>query len=236
MNKLLISVSISAVVCVTLTACALSPRVRSNGVDTSLPKKSSAALYRDIGQIFQSLSPMFALCRGDGCPTPTPKTLAVDNGVAAAPLPSPSLPIASADTSVSAHVSSLVPVSLAAPVPSVAPTETIVARVVLSFPTSSSYLTPSMQKRLDDSLPAAGSATKVVIRGRTDDVGPAQLNDRLAYLRALAVRNHLVSRKAATDDKLEIDSKGNCCYLIANTDDKCRAQNRRVEVEFVAQS
>jgi outer membrane protein OmpA-like peptidoglycan-associated protein len=223
MNKLLISVSISAVVCVTLTACALSPRVRSNGVDTSLPKKSSAALYRDIGQIFQSLSPMFALCRGDGCPTPTPKTLAVDNGVAAAPLPSPSLPIASADTSVSAHVSSLVPVS-------------IVARVVLSFPTSSSYLTPSMQKRLDDSLPAAGSATKVVIRGRTDDVGPAQLNDRLAYLRALAVRNHLVSRKAATDDKLEIDSKGNCCYLIANTDDKCRAQNRRVEVEFVAQS
>jgi outer membrane protein OmpA-like peptidoglycan-associated protein len=236
MNKLLISVSISAVVCGTVTACALSPRAHTTGVDASLPRKGAGVLYRDIGQLFQSLSPMFALCRGDGCPTPTPKTLAADNGVAAAPLPSPSLPVASADTPVSAPLSSLVPVSRSAAAPSVGPTETIVARIVLSFPTSSSYLTPSMQKRLDDSLPAAGSATKVVIRGRTDDVGPAQLNDKLAYLRALAVRNHLVSRKAATDDKLEIDSKGTCCYLIANADDKCRAQNRRVEVEFVAQS
>jgi peptidoglycan-binding protein ArfA len=72
-----------------------------------------------------------------------------------------------------------------------------------------------------------------VIRGRTDDQGPLAVNERLAFLRAVAVKNHLLARKALHHDNIVIDAKGTCCYAVDNRSEKERALNRRVEVEFI---
>lgn len=227
------AISISLAVCASVTACALVPRERTSLTDPTLPRKSTTPLYRDIAQLFTSVSSRFGICQGASCPSPTPKTLAYADPP---PIASSNTPAASsADPLTPLPQPSLRPVVFESAPAQKPPAPIVLSRVVLSFPTASSYLTPAMQKRLDDSLPSSRGAIKVVIRGRTDDIGPPQLNDKLAYLRAIAVRNHLVSRKAATDEQLEIDSKGSCCYVIANTDEKCRSMNRRVEVEFVSQ-
>ena len=62
---------------------------------------------------------------------------------------------------------------------------------MITFASGAAVLTPAARKTLDAAAPDARAAEMIEIRGRTDELGDAQLNDVLAGNRALAVRDYL---------------------------------------------
>lgn len=104
--------------------------------------------------------------------------------------------------------------------------------VMISFASGSAMLTPAARKTLDAVAPEAKSAETIEIRGRTDELGGAQLNEVLARNRALAVRDYLHQKKLPEHTLIRVSFKGACCYLAGNDTAEGRAANRRVEIEF----
>jgi outer membrane protein OmpA-like peptidoglycan-associated protein len=105
--------------------------------------------------------------------------------------------------------------------------------IVIGFAFGEFSLTPEARKALRAKLPIARTATQIVIRGRTDSVGPAIGNEQLALLRAVAVREFMVKNEVQARHTVKLDVKGACCYVAENETAQGRARNRRVEVEFV---
>ncbi len=104
--------------------------------------------------------------------------------------------------------------------------------VMISFASGAAMLTPAARKTLDAVAPEARSAETIEIRGRTDELGGAQLNEVLARNRALAVRDYLHQKKLPEQTLIRVSFKGACCYLAGNDTAEGRAANRRVEIEF----
>lgn len=81
-------------------------------------------------------------------------------------------------------------------------------------------------------MPEVQRSTAIEIRGRTDELGSAALNDVLARNRALAVRDYLRAQRLPEATTIRLSAKGACCYVAGNDTAEGRAANRRVEIEY----
>ena len=81
-------------------------------------------------------------------------------------------------------------------------------------------------------MPEAQRSRTIEIRGRTDELGSASLNDVLARNRALAVRDYLRALHLSEQTTIRMSAKGACCYVADNETREGRAANRRVEIEY----
>lgn len=173
----------------------------------------------------------FAACAEPACPALTPKTL-----------PGPAaLPVAATATDLSSHgvaVGAAVEPSPLAP-PRAAPASASRAdpadtHILLTFPFGSAALTAESRQTLRRSLRLARESDRIVISGRTDSVGPDEVNQQLALARALAVRNFIRDAVPDLPNVIAIDAKGRCCFVASNDDESGRSRNRRVEVVFTS--
>ncbi len=75
---------------------------------------------------------------------------------------------------------------------------------------------------------------KVKIIGYTDDIGSKRYNDKLAYKRALAIKNYLVNH-GINPSRIYIEGRGKTDYLVDNKTSIDRFTNRRAEF-FIMQA
>lgn len=194
-----------------LSSCGLLEGAKNNAnASRSLPAKTPALR---LAQLDHGRDAHFAQCAEPLCPAPTPKTLAVAFAVenTAAPVSSARLQEArnaGALTARKAHV------------------------LVLLFATDSAKLTPAHKAQLSNAAATLSHAERILILGRTDNVGPAGPNEAIALTRAFAVREHLKRLLTHLPDDVRIDARGLCCYAGTNDSAEGRARNRRVELVF----
>lgn len=178
-----------------------------------------------IGQVSFGAEAQFVLCPGGACSRPTPKTPAAVPS-ATAPATTPLANVGSARA---------LPASSAIASPSGTSTDGdngVSAPLTLTFAPGASVLTPEMLQRLEQALPTARAAQRIVIRGRTDSTGAAPVNQRVALSRATSVREYFVANNVSAPHLVKLDARGRCCYVSDNATEAGRAQNRRVEIEF----
>ena len=73
---------------------------------------------------------------------------------------------------------------------------------------------------------------RIEISGHTDNVGSASINKRISKMRALAVRNYIISRGVEAD-RIEYQGYGFDQPIAPNNTKEGRAANRRVEVKIL---
>ena len=183
----------------------------------------SATPGRRITQLDFGGNARYAGCTEPACPSTTPKTLAVASGPAA-PVVVSTQALAPVMTSVAERPHATVNVGSVRK-------STVLA---LNFASDSAALTPSHKTQLASLLPTINQAERVLILGRTDDVGTGGANEAIALARAKAVRDHLCRVARTLPKDVRIDARGLCCYAATNDTPEGRAQNRRVEVVFTA--
>lgn len=208
-------------VAATLAACALTSG--NDDTPTPAPATETASVVRRIAQIGFGRLAHFGECVEPACPTQTRKSLPTSREPLLAQRAMPTPPI------VSAIAPEPPPRPIPAPTPTPAPDD---CRLILHFALNSASLTATHKALLRDALPGLQRAERVVIAGRTDDLGSAPLNQSLALARGLAVRDHLLSLDPALPARISIDARGRCCYAVPNEDAQARAQNRRVEITY----
>lgn len=219
-----------AVVLVAATAsCAVVPRAPEAQAQTTSVRPAPLRIVQlNFGQ-----NAYFAACAEPACPSLTPKTL-----------PGPAaLPVAATGTELSTQglaASMAVQPSPSAPpraaaVPASAPrADSADTHILLTFPFGSASLTAESRQTLRRSLHLARQSDRIVISGRTDSVGTAEVNQHLALARALAVRNFIRDAVPDLPNVIAIDAKGRCCFIAPNDDESGRSRNRRVEVVFTS--
>jgi outer membrane protein OmpA-like peptidoglycan-associated protein len=219
-----------AVALVAATAsCTFAPRAHEAQAATAPARPAPLRIVQlSFGQ-----NAYFAACAEPACPTLTPKTL-----------PGPAaLPVAATATDPSSHgvaaAAAAEPSPLAPPRAAAAPASAPRAdpsdtHILLTFPFGSAALTAESRQTLRRSLRLARESDRIVISGRTDSVGPDEVNQQLALARALAVRNFIRDAVPDLPNVIAIDAKGRCCFVASNDDESGRARNRRVEVVFTS--
>lgn len=210
-----------------LAGCAALSIDRSKEASAPLPSRPRL-ISGSIAQLQYGHSAPFQICIGNTCPKPTRKSLASATpradtdtvGITAFPptiVATPSLELAA--TSIRAEGDQ-------------APVEPAPKTVMITFASGAAVLTLAARKVLDAAAPDARAAEMIEIRGRTDELGAAQLNDVLARNRALAVRDYLHQKQLPEQTLIRVSFKGACCYVAGNDTAEGRAANRRVEIEF----
>jgi len=176
----------------------------------------------------------FATCLSPACPAVTPKTLPGEQPPTA---PVPRVVELAASLG---HGETVLPAEPRPDVPSV-PTTRVTPRpdnasasrqVVVHFAFGNATLSPTARALIDEAAETSPWARRVAISGRTDSVGPPQVNQALALARAQAVHEHLRDRHPRLAPASTVQSEGTCCYAASNDTPKGRAMNRRVEVAF----
>ncbi|TXH71153.1 MAG: hypothetical protein E6Q83_02810 [Thiothrix sp.] len=106
------------------------------------------------------------------------------------------------------------------------------ARLYFPFRSSKPELADSTKEYFDDliSFLKANPQAKVKIIGHTDNVGDADINEKLGLQRAERIRTLLV-RRGAPADRVEASSKGETAPWVTNKTEEGRNKNRRVEVK-----
>ncbi|MBY0241990.1 MAG: OmpA family protein [Burkholderiaceae bacterium] len=184
-----------------LAACAsLDP----HPVATAARAPSPAASYR-IAQLGYGDARYYGFCLAPVCPDVTPKTPATPGNPVARPGPGD---------------------NPTAPMPPVATRPPL----VLQFRTGSAVLDAHAGQQLAQWTARAGRAGRIMIAGRTDDVGAEALNHRLASARARVVADHLRDRLGVAPARLSWQGRGVCCYVGDNATVAGRQANRRAEV------
>lgn len=206
-----------------LTACSLIGTSKPPAQVTSTPAAPGA---HRIAQLGFDRSARYASCLEPACPKATPKTLAPQHTAVARTAPT--------GTEASMHAASVatapaIPVSVTPTPPSPAPAA---RTLILHFASQSAVLTQAHKALLHESLADLQHTDRIVIAGRTDDLGSESLNQSLAFARALAIRDHLLDLAPELPARIVIDAKGRCCYAAGNDTASGRAQNRRVELSF----
>lgn len=201
-----------------LTACGVfgSPRPAPQAAD-----RNSAPTIHRLAQLDFGRDARYAACLEPACPKATAKTLAAPR----APVPEAPLRTSEPPMNAASPAAALPPASVAQP-PSAPHT------LILHFATQSAVLTQAHKALLRDSLDGLWRTDRILIAGRTDDLGSESLNESLAFARALAIRNHLLDLAPDLPARIAIDAKGRCCYAASNQTAVGRAQNRRVEISF----
>lgn len=90
-------------------------------------------------------------------------------------------------------------------------------------------LTPEVGETL---VGAGRRATRIVVRGYTDNSGTSRANRAMAFARAQAVKKYLVDRDV-TKHKITVISRGSTDPVGDNGTEEGRSQNRRVSIEFI---
>jgi outer membrane protein OmpA-like peptidoglycan-associated protein len=108
--------------------------------------------------------------------------------------------------------------------------ETPRSALTLHFPFAATELTASDKAAIDKLMPDARKAERIVIAGRTDNLGSDSANQAVALARAQIVRDYLRANLPALGDALVIDARGLCCFIASNGTSEGRKQNRRVEI------
>ncbi len=103
------------------------------------------------------------------------------------------------------------------------------------FETDSSVLKPEARTLLDDvaNVLQKYPETNVLVKGHTDDTGSESHNQQLSERRSQAVKNYLVTR-GVTVARLQALGFGESMPVASNTSASGRAQNRRVEMQIMA--
>jgi outer membrane protein OmpA-like peptidoglycan-associated protein len=205
----------AAVILFAFSSCTLP--VKQGPASTTPQGKPNAS---HIAQLDRGRNAYFAQCIEPACPTTTPKTLAVANAQ-----PQPSM------QGSARALESVPPTEVTKPTPLRKPQV-----LVLEFATDSAALSPAHKTLLNNAAEALGHAERVLIVGRTDNVGPDAPNQAIALARAGAVRDHIKRVSPALPNDIRIDARGLCCYIASNDTPEGRARNRRVEVVFTASS
>jgi len=111
--------------------------------------------------------------------------------------------------------------------------------ISLEFPTNSSMLNEDDKVLIDREIKelAQGFADAYIrVEGNTDNVGSAQLNDKLSMSRAISVVNYLVNEHKFDQNKFIVVGNGSKKPVAGceeNQDDACKAKNRRTEFQFI---
>ena len=163
-----------------------------------------------IAQLQYGNSAPFQVCVGDACPKPTNKTLA-----SATQRSNTDAVVMPADLPTIAAPSLKPPATLVQAEVSKPPVEPRPKTVMITFASGAAMLTPAARKTLDAVAPEARTAETIEIRGRTDELGGASLNDVLAQNRALAVRDYLHQKQLPEQTLIRVSFKGACCYVAA---------------------
>ena len=204
-----------------LGACALIGENADSLAVPSEPFRNSRHLVQlDFGRRAH-----FAECVDPGCPGRTSKTIA--------PAPNREVPKRPA-----AVVVAGVPMATAQPL-AAAPSASAPAamqRLTLHFALGSATLSGEHKARLRSAMPELRQSDRIVIAGRTDDLGSEALNQSLALARGLAVRDYLLDIEPQLPARIAIDARGRCCYVAPNDDERSRSRNRRVEVAYASAS
>jgi len=179
-----------------------------------------------IAQLRYGNGAPYEVCVGDACPKPTRKSLASAMRTSQADTAVPSEAAAVAASPLEPTVT---PVQTKASSAAVEPSPRI---VMITFASGAALLSPAARKTLDALAREARSVDTIEIRGRTDELGSAQLNDVLARNRALAVRDYLRQTRLPEHTLIRVSAKGACCYIATNDTAEGRAANRRVEIEL----
>jgi len=109
--------------------------------------------------------------------------------------------------------------------------ETGSATVRVKFDFGKTTFTPG--KDIAETLVEVGkAATRVQVSGHTDNQGSAEVNSQVGLSRAQAAKKYLVAQ-GVPDGKIATSSAGATAPVASNATADGRAQNRRVEVEFV---
>lgn len=217
----------AALVCVLgMAACSLlrMPPAQS----PPLLATTAATPARHIVQLDFGREARYARCSEPACPATTPKTLATVATAAAR------VPVVET-TSIVTHTVEVTkaPTPTTPVAPSALTASTSKAQVlVLHFNSDSATLTPTHKAMLASTVVALSQAERLIILGRTDDVGANGPNQTIALARAVAVRDHLRHIAPSLPDDIRVDAKGLCCYAAPNNSVEGRAQNRRVELVF----
>lgn len=207
----------AAVILFAFSSCTL-PAKQGHAIETPQAKPNAS----HIAQLERGRDAFFAQCVEPACPTTTPKTLAVADPQTQ---PQPSM------QGNARALESIAPVEVTKPAPLHKPQV-----LVLEFATDSAVLTPAHRTLLNSAAKALGRAERVLIVGRTDNVGPDAPNQAIALARAGAVRDHIKQVSPSLPGDIRIDARGLCCYVASNDTPEGRARNRRVEVVFTAPS
>lgn len=154
----------------------------------------------------------FLACPEAECPSPTRKTLAVVD-----------LPVRQQKTTDSAKAVDAVP--------KVTPPQETVEKRTVHFQFGKALPTPQGLKTIIDLSAVAKAATRIELDGRTDDIGPKAVNDRLARQRAEHVRDWLL--REGVKVPIVLSAEGACCFADSDKTESARQRNRRVEVRLV---
>ena len=187
----------------------------ASGVDTSQsaspPQIPNTAPSRWMHTREAPVENQFRLCDTD-CPVRTQKTIAI--------------------ASAKPQVSQIDPLSI--PQTSSRVIDPI-KNVHIYFPLASFALDETARKTLSQTVTFLNrdhKTRRVLIRGRTDDLGSAALNDELALHRGIAIRNFLRDKELRDGINITVEGKGKCCYVTDNVTEKGRSRNRRAELLF----
>jgi outer membrane protein OmpA-like peptidoglycan-associated protein len=211
--------ALSALLC--LSSCGGLLQGAKSDALASKPLSAKAQASR-LAQLDHGKDAYFAQCAEPLCPAPTPKILAVAFAVENTVALVSSARLQAPETFDPHHK------------PRTA--EALMVRkaqvLVLLFATDSAKLTLAHKAQLSNAAAALSHAERILILGRTDNVGPAGPNEAIALTRAFAVREHLKRLLTHLPDDIRIDARGLCCYAGTNDSAEGRARNRRVELVF----
>lgn len=216
--------SVTAGMMLLVVSCSLPPQAERGPTGGT---KQHTPLQK-IAQLNFGRDAAFAVCVEPACPAVTRKTLTVTQP--AIPVQAPVIDIGA--TLAPGEVQLTVPPRASEAIATrIAPHPTL---VMVHFASGSATLSASGKAVLDQALPSASQADRIVIAGRTDNVGSDRANQALALARARAVRDYLHTRLPVRGHTLTLDAKGACCFTASNDTPEGRRQNRRVEIVFGA--
>lgn len=211
-----------------ISACSILSN-RHDSLESLSPRQEKSTPYQ-ITQLGFGRSATYGVCIEPACPKRTPKTFIKDtvNQVSIAPTDIPTSVI-TPSTSPTTIVKSENPLSIES---QSSKTKSHNEQINLRFSLGNAHLTVEARNEIDRALPWARHANRIVINGRTDNVGLQAENDKLALARAIATRNYIRAQIPDVNNIIEIKSKGLCCFIADNNTPHGRAANRRVEVIF----
>lgn len=211
----------SALCCMlALAACSLLERTYTRPQPPD--RTATSAADQRITQLDFGLKARFSRCVEPTCPAVTRKTLAVAAIPAAQPMATELLATPAAEPTPSGKRE-----------PSIAAEPTRPPhKLVLHFSTDSAALTATHKSLLRGAITELRKTDRIVIVGRTDNLGSEARNQSLAFGRAIAIRDHLLDLAPDLPARIAIDAKGLCCYAAPNETADGRAQNRRVDLVF----
>ena len=102
----------------------------------------------------------------------------------------------------------------------------------IRFAFNSSELDSAAIKRLDEIvlyMKSGGTVSRVLLEGRTDNVGFRRYNEALSKKRSAAVRRYLL-KKGVAKSKIILTTKGETQPLVSNRTPQGRAMNRSVDI------